>query len=107
AKMIANTSTYQIINVSNDNLRLVTYDAAGGELDSVTILPKTSTTHPIPPSPPGIAGDINNDGMVDMADVGKIISAILICDYQNMLMDINHDGVINICDAHALALLCP
>lgn len=45
-----------------------------------------------------IAGDVNGDGEVNIADVNVIISAILSGDDANAAFDVNSDGEVNIAD---------
>ena len=45
-----------------------------------------------------IAGDVNGDGEVNIADVNVIISAILSGDDANTAFDVNSDGEVNIAD---------
>ena len=50
---------------------------------------------------PGIPGDVNGDGEVNIADVNAVIDAILSGNYQ-AVMDVNGDGEVNIADVNAL-----
>lgn len=47
---------------------------------------------------PGIPGDVNGDGEVNIADVNSVIDAILSSTNNNPAADVNRDGEINIAD---------
>lgn len=103
-KMIENVSTYQRIQVSPAALTVSTHDSAGAVLDSVILSPREPGGEEPEPQLPG---DVNGDGTVDWQDVRETIAAILVGDNGNLRMDINNDGIVNIVDAHRIALLCP
>ena len=53
---------------------------------------------PLPPGPePGLVGDVNGDGVVNISDVNAVISLILAGGYDKKA-DVNGDGVVNISD---------
>ena len=49
-----------------------------------------------------LAGDINGDGEVNVADVNALINAILIGDVSFPHLDVNKDGEVNVADLNAL-----
>lgn len=50
---------------------------------------------------PGIVGDVNGDGEVNIADINAVIDMIL-SSSSNLNGDVNHDGEINIADINAI-----
>lgn len=87
-KTIFNKSTYQILHVNGDTLSLFSYDSNGNLVDSWSTAAKTTT----------LAGDVNNDGVVDMDDVDAVSQAVLNSSDYCSTMDINGDGIIDMRD---------
>lgn len=100
AVMLDSVSTYQLIHVTGDTLTLTTYNAAGTELDSVTLSPKDRSE----PYIRTVTGDLNGDGVLTDADVQLLLNAILSCAAYSDVNDYNGDGAVDIVDAHRLAL---
>jgi hypothetical protein len=101
--MIADVSTYQIIEAGDEELALNTYDATGASLDSVTLTAKDRSITPVWPDP--VLGDVNEDGYVDQTDLDLVMGAILNYSAYDSIMDLNGDGKVDISDAHKLSLL--
>ena len=51
---------------------------------------------------PGVPGDANGDGLVDISDVNSVINQMLGKDDVNPVCDMNGDGVIDISDVNAV-----
>lgn len=97
AALIENVSTYQAINIDGGMLTLETFSGDGGAaLDSFTLYARERA----------LRGDINGDGSVTQADVDAVLTAVLARDFSDWSMDMNHDGRIDVADAHLIALLC-
>jgi len=88
-KTIFNKSTYQILHVNGNTLFLSSYDNNGNLVDSWSTTAKTTT----------LAGDVNNDGAVDMDDLDAISQVVLNSSDYGSTMDINDDGVVDMRDA--------
>ena len=58
------------------------------------------------PDVPGILGDVNSDGVVNVSDVTALVNRILgDPTYSDTVCDINADGVVNVSDVTALVNL--
>lgn len=101
AKMIADTSTYQMVNVTDSNLSVQTYDKDDNLLDSVTLTAR-DRTKPIE-SVETLTGDVNGDGKVDATDYNAVLDAIMDCAPMQTL-DVNGDGKVDIADAHLIRI---
>ena len=102
AVMLENTSTYQVVNVSGGLLEVRSFDKNHELVDSYTAGPKNRPQEP----ESSVRGDIDGDNAITRADVRLVILAILGRDYENMAMDVDENGVIDIRDAHLIALMC-
>lgn len=97
AKMIADTSTYQIIDTNSQYLTLKTYDAAGNLLDSVQLAAKDRSVTPV-----WRDNDLDGDGSITEVDVALLLNAIINCLPYDSEMDWNNDGKVDICDAQIM-----
>ena len=52
--------------------------------------------------PPGVPGDSNGDGKVDISDVNAVINMMLGKEAMNPICDMNDDGKIDISDVNAV-----
>lgn len=72
----------------------------GGNL---TITARSVTTITLEmPEAPELKGDVNSDGVVDIADVNAVINIILKLDNNNPKSDVNGDGLVDIADVNTL-----
>ena len=70
----------------------VVTDSNGRLATTSFVVTVTATTRP---------GDLNMDGLVDVADVTKLIQAVLgsvLCDFDPAAGDLNHDGILDVDD---------
>ncbi len=102
ACMIQGVSTYQRIAADEAQLVVTAYNAAGEALDGVTLNAKDRTVTPY--SPEDNPGDLNSDQAVDGLDLALLLDSIRSNGAYDELKDLNNDGVVDICDAHKLAL---
>ena len=77
----AGRTTVDVVTDSNGRLATTSF-----------VVTVTATTRP---------GDLNMDGLVDVADVTKLIQAVLgsvLCDFDPAAGDLNHDGILDVDD---------
>ena len=90
------------------SVRLFPTDAAQVEAEAFATTPTTArvsawTLDPtLTATPDGVAGDVNGDGEVNIADVNAVINIILSGVNDNPLADVNGDGEVNIADVNAI-----
>ena len=90
------------------SVRLFPTDAAQVEAEAFATTPTTArvsawTLDPtLTAAPDGVAGDVNGDGEVNIADVNAVINIILSGVNDNPLADVNGDGEVNIADVNAI-----
>ena len=90
------------------SVRLFPTDAAQVEAEAFATAPTTVrvcawTLDPtLTATPDGVAGDVNGDGEVNIADVNAVINIILSGVNDNPLADVNGDGEVNIADVNAI-----
>ena len=97
-KVIYNTSNYQVIEIDGAHLYLKTCNAAGALLDYCILYAKDRQNA-------AVYGDLNEDGVVGLADVRLVLAHVLSKGEYMSVMDINEDGIIDVRDAQEILLI--